>query len=51
MRISPLRMVIVALLFASLSACIAKQPPLQGTWSDFSNENAKVTKEMPKEAE
>jgi len=49
MRISPVRLLAAVLLFALLSACVPKQPPLQGTWSNFSDEKEKTTKEPPKE--
>ena len=50
MRISFLRLIAVALLFAFLSACApVLQPPTQGTWSNFSNEKDKVTKDPPQE--
>jgi hypothetical protein len=50
MRISPLRLIAAVVLFAFLSGCAAVlQPPAQGTWSNFSDDKEKVTKDPPKE--
>ena len=50
MRISHLRLIAAALLFVFLSGCApVLQPPAQGTWSNFSDEKQKVTKDPPKE--
>ena len=47
MRMSKVRLIVAAMLFALLCGCIGRQPALQGTWSDFHDEKEKVTKEPP----
>jgi hypothetical protein len=50
MRISPVRLIAAVVLFAVMSGCApVLQPPVQGTWSDVSNQKEKVTKDPPKE--
>jgi len=37
-----------ALIFALLSACTPKQPPVQGKWSDYRADKDKVTRDEPR---